>query len=83
MHCIMGMNEVKARQILGEAIHDDGSLGWLKDGEFLEWDTSANPAETDVQLDGWFSADELEAIAWWMKHHTKENINEHHETFNR
>lgn len=56
------MNEEQARKILGDAIRLDGvslySLGW-----FLRWD----PEYDRAVLDGDFTAEQLEAIAWWMR----------------
>jgi len=56
------MDEKQATDILGnDVITDDGglySLGW-----YLAW----APNDDKATLDGCFNADELEAIAWWMK----------------
>jgi hypothetical protein len=64
------MNEKEAAEILngndGNTVClDDGSLysiGW-----YLNWD----PGNKDADLDGQFSADQLEAIAWWMRNKIK------------
>ncbi len=60
------MLEEKARQELGDVIQEDNSLHSLS--WYLAWDTD----EHNACLDGRFSADELEAIAWWMR--TKRKI---------
>lgn len=59
------MNEDEARVELIDSISDDDglySLGW-----YLAW----WPHETTATLDGIFTADELEAIAWWMRNKVK------------
>jgi hypothetical protein len=55
------MNDPEARELLGDAIKSDNglhSLGW-----YLAW----TPGDKAAVLDGQFTADELEAIAWWMR----------------
>ena len=54
------MTEDEARTILEREITDDGlfSIGW-----YLSWTKGNNEAT----LDGRFTAESLEAIAWWMK----------------
>ena len=55
------MNNEQASEILSGEIQEDGglySLGW-----YLAWTVGYEGAT----LDGEFTADELEAIAWWMK----------------
>lgn len=59
------MDGERATEILRErrAISEDGglyNLGW-----YLGW----NPHRPEAVLDGDFTADELEAIAWWMRNH--------------
>ena len=57
----IAMNEGKARKILDDDIQKDGglySLGW-----YLSW----SPDRDIACLDGEFSTDDLEAIAWWMR----------------
>lgn len=55
------MNEEQAREILGDAIQEDGSL--YDPGRYIAWDHGENT----VTLDDWsFTAEELMAIAWWM-----------------
>lgn len=51
------MNEKKAKKLL------DDTIGYVR-----IW-----PSYDHATLDGEFTADELEAIAWWMKN-KKENI---------
>ena len=56
------MNEKKARELLGSGtIREDNGLSDLN--WYLEWFTGDDYAT----LDGTFGAEELEAIAWWMK----------------
>jgi hypothetical protein len=57
------MDKEKAEGILlaRHALNDDGTLhnvGW-----YLAW----SGGDDEATLDGIFSADELEAIAWWMR----------------
>ena len=61
------MGEEKAKAILGDLINPDGTLYGL--GRYIFW----TPKKEDPRacLDGHFSADELEAIAWWMRHKTE------------
>jgi len=56
------MDRKQANKILGDKIKDpDGSLYSLK--EYLRWKVGDKKAS----LDGNFTADDLEAIAWWMR----------------
>ena len=55
------MNEEKAREILGDTINSDGSLFCLD--HYIVW----NVGDMVVTLDCQFNADELEALAWWMR----------------
>lgn len=57
------MTEERVHSILGDDIKPDGRLYCL--GRYLAW--SPEHPETAC-LDADFSALELEAIAWWMKH---------------
>ncbi len=63
------MDEERVKKILKpEVLSNDGglySLGW-----YLAW----SPNDTEVTLDGPFTADELEAIAWWMKNKSVRQI---------
>lgn len=61
------MDEAKAKQILldmscvaDKAYLDCGS-------PFIAW-PSLECVPEEVMLDGVFTADQLEAIAWWMRH---------------
>lgn len=54
------MTEERAREILGDAIKPDGGL--LQVYEFFYW----RPGKK-ATLDGRFTADELEAIVFWMR----------------
>lgn len=56
------MDEKQAREILGTWIKPDGGL---YDGlQYLSY----IPGDLDAMLDARFTADELEAIAWWMRY---------------
>lgn len=57
------MDEQKAREILKRYIKDGVKL--INDNNFTSWSPSYEPEE--ITLDGEFSADELEAMAWWMR----------------
>lgn len=62
------MNEEQARKILGDAIEGDNGLyscGW-----YLAW----SPHENTACLDGDFTAEDLEAIAWWMRNKSRSEI---------
>ena len=56
------MTKEKAIEILGDMIQSDGSLFDL--GHYVSWKVG----DKEVTLDCQFDADEIEAIAWWMKH---------------
>jgi hypothetical protein len=63
------MNEQRAREILASAVYADSDelCGHIAGG-FLSW----TPGRTEATLIGGegvdgFGADELEAIAWWMR----------------
>lgn len=55
------MDREKAIKILGNTITKDGELYNLR--HFISW----GKGQDDVCLDCNFDADELEAIAWWMR----------------
>lgn len=56
------MNQQQIKEILKDAVFmSDNSLRNFE--PFLAW----NIGSDSVCLDGYFDADELEAIAWWMK----------------
>lgn len=61
------MYEGLARKILGSAIAEDNGLNSL--GWYLAWGPTWGPrwGRLSATLDGEFTADELEAIAWWMR----------------
>jgi hypothetical protein len=62
------MDEKRAREILGEAIRPGD---WLRaEEEFSHWPPYGHD-NTTIQLDGRFTADELEAMAWWMRNKTR------------
>lgn len=57
------MNEQRAREILGDRIKPDNRL---YDGTYYVcWPAVGGPQT--VVLDSEFDADDLEAIAWWMR----------------
>ena len=63
------MDREKAKSLLGKSVNKDGglfNLGW-----YLAWIVSCETAT----LDGAFEADELEAIAWWMRNNKKNELN--------
>lgn len=55
------MDEQTARAILGKTISEDGGLYNL--GHYIAWNRGAESATLDCE----FTAEELEAIAWWMR----------------
>ncbi|MEE7625455.1 hypothetical protein V3O24_04715 [Methylobacter sp. Wu8] len=56
------MDEEKVRKIIEpEIFKEDGGLYDL--GWYLSW----NKGDESATLDGEFTADDLEAIAWWMR----------------
>lgn len=59
------MTEPRAREILGPALRDSGVLSESIYSPFAyaHWE----PGDAKAILDGGFTADELEAIAWWMR----------------
>ena len=56
------MDESRARDILGEAYDYFGAIQFRNISEYHKL-----YEETGLYLDGNFTADELEAIAWWMR----------------
>lgn len=56
------MNEEKARELLKEYIQPNNDL-MPRGEEFTRWYTD----EENPIIDGCFSPDELEAIAWWVR----------------
>lgn len=63
------MDEALARSIFNENIDIDPDDGLWGRREYIVWECDENSAV----LDGYFSPDELEAIAWWMKNKRKEH----------
>jgi hypothetical protein len=58
------MDEPRAREILGIPNGSDH----LNDGRNVDWIRWPRHGDRDVVLlDGDFTADDLEAIAWWMR----------------
>ena len=60
------MNEKRVREILKDAIESNGEL--VDFNNSLHW----KPGNNHVILDSYFTAEKLEAIAWWMKNTKKE-----------
>lgn len=61
------MNAEKAKSLLIDAITEGGSLsGWICDDEYMYW----TPGDPNVTVNGRFTADTLEAIAFWMRSHS-------------
>jgi hypothetical protein len=60
------MDEAQARQILGSSVQEEGAV--LKSGgrPYFSWRRGREWAT----LDGMFSADELDALVWWMRNKT-------------
>ncbi len=58
------MDEKRAREILGFSVTPEDELFEL--GWYIAW-PSAGPDKENASLDGYFTADHLEAIAWWMR----------------
>lgn len=62
------MTEEKAREILGDHLSiEDNTIGATE--EYVAWPIFINGYyySDKCELDGNFAADELEAIAWWMR----------------
>jgi hypothetical protein len=57
------MDEAQAREILKDHIQSDNQLNNV--GRYLNWHPTVRNFE--ATLDGDFQAEELEAIAWWMR----------------
>ena len=61
------MDRKQANKIIGKSKNPNGGLhslgGLYSFKEYLRWDIGNKKAT----LDGKFTADELEAIAWWMR----------------
>jgi hypothetical protein len=59
------MNEEQAKEILKDIIRNDNSLN----APYIDWSPDAYLNE--ITLDGDFSADQLEAMSWWMRNKAK------------
>ena len=57
------MNEEQVRKILGGWIQSDGTLYCL--GNYLCWPSAGG--SNKICLDAHYTAEELEAITWWMR----------------
>lgn len=62
------MTEQRAREILGDRITEDDSLYDCSD--YLSW---SSVHDADATLDAEFDADQLEAIAWWMRNKARQS----------
>ena len=58
----MSMTEERVRELLESALCEDDE-GLYSCGWYLAW----SKGNDDASLDGSFTADELEAIAYWMR----------------
>uniref|UniRef100_A0A6H2A3X9 Uncharacterized protein n=1 Tax=viral metagenome TaxID=1070528 RepID=A0A6H2A3X9_9ZZZZ len=57
------MDEAKVKKILEKgAFQEDEDGGLYSLESYLRW----NVDDSEACLDGYFTADDLEAIAWWM-----------------
>ena len=59
------MDEQKAREILKDALAEDGGL--TNTGWYVGW----TPGDSEAVLDGHFTAEQLEAVVWWMRNAPK------------
>ena len=55
------MDEKRATEILSDSIEPDGGL--YNGFELIAWDV----VDKKAALDGNFTAERLEAVAWWMR----------------
>lgn len=60
----MDLTEQGARLELGDIVQPDNRLSSY--GPWVEWPYAKTQRE-EIELDGTFTADELIAMAWWMK----------------
>ena len=67
------MDETEARRILGKAIDPDNSIS---DGSNYMYWPNVRDGNDAIVIDGDFTEDEIEAIAWWMKNKKVKVINE-------
>lgn len=61
------MTETEAREILGKWLQPDDWI--LGDDQYCRW----GPEDRTACLDAEFTVDQLEAIAWWMRHKGQRN----------
>jgi hypothetical protein len=60
----MVMDEATARELLDmERILHDYCLDNVKAAAYVSW----SPGDSNACIDGYFTADQLEAMAWWMR----------------
>jgi hypothetical protein len=58
------MNEKTARKLFGEVRQPDGSLRETDDN-WIVW--PVRPDGESIQIDGGFTAEQLDALAWWIR----------------
>ena len=58
------MDETRALEIMGGIVHKDECLECLS--PYIRW--RKDDGDIEITLDGKFSAEEIEAFAWWMRH---------------
>jgi hypothetical protein len=62
------MNEQRAREILAPIVQRGPELSGYVGGGYVSWQPGQKHAVLVAHTDiGGFDADELEAIAWWMR----------------
>lgn len=60
------MYEKRAREILGTGVKEDNSLSSISSDRYVDWPLGGGDVEV-IRLDGDFSLDQIEAIAWWVR----------------
>lgn len=71
-----GMTEERAREILGANIITPGGGIYRRAYEPFDRALEYRPGDSGIMLRGEFTADELEAIAFWMRKHNRGMRNE-------
>lgn len=66
------MDLPQANEILKNFVVEDRGL-YYQESCYVDWD----PSEATITLDGQYSPDELEAMAWWMREHQNRKDREH------
>ena len=65
------MNETTARKLLGARIQPNGSLKETEDN-WIVW--PVRPDGEVICVDGYFTAEQLEALVWWMRNNAVPQI---------